>query len=74
MKRFLMTLTLMAALSAAAFAGDMPTGGAPAPASKGTTVTTTSTSPGEVPTVGKAEQLSSDALSALLSVLSFLAV
>ena len=73
MKRFLITIALTCALSSSAFAGDIPSVGAPAPASSGTTETT-ATSPGEIPSVGVAEQLSSEALSAVLSVLSFLAV
>ncbi|MGH9874602.1 MAG: hypothetical protein ACRD9S_19265 [Pyrinomonadaceae bacterium] len=36
MRRFLMTVALTCALSVSAFAGDMPTCGAPAPASSGT--------------------------------------
>ncbi|MGH9931381.1 MAG: hypothetical protein ACREA9_19415 [Pyrinomonadaceae bacterium] len=74
MKRFLVAFALAGLLAVSALAGDISTSGAPTPASNGTSVTTTSMSPGDVPTVGVAEQLSSDALSALLSVLSFLAV
>ena len=74
MKRFLITIALTCALSSSAFAGLIPSVGAPAPASNGTSETTTSTSPGDIPSGGKAEELSSDALSALLAVLSFLAV
>ncbi len=73
MKRFLITIALTCALFSSAFAGDIPSVGAPTPASNGTSETI-STSPGDIPTLGKAEQLTSDALSALLSVLSFLAV
>jgi hypothetical protein len=36
MKRFLMTVALTCVLSVSAIAGDMPTVGAPAPASSGT--------------------------------------
>jgi hypothetical protein len=74
MKRFLMTAVLACTLSVSAFAGEMPTGGIPAPGPEGTTQTTSSTSPGEVPTGGLAEQISVAALSALLTVLGLVAV
>jgi hypothetical protein len=69
MKRFLMVGVLVGLLAVSAFAGDSSTSGSPAPAPGGATETT---DPGDIPSVGKAE-LSSEALSALLSVLSFLA-
>ena len=72
MKHFLMVGVLVGLLAVSAFAGDSSTSGSPAPAPTGT-LGTTSTAPGDIPSDGKAE-LSSDALSALLSVLSFLAV
>jgi hypothetical protein len=68
MKRFVTAIALSCVLSASALAGDVPSVGAPAPASNGVTETT---EPGDVQTPGKAE-LSSEALSVLLSVLSFL--
>jgi len=72
MKRFVTVIALSCALSASALAGDVPSVGAPAPpASNGMTETTNSTSLGDIPISGKAE-LSSEALSALLSVLSLL--
>ena len=75
MKRFLITIALTCALSSSVLAGEIPSVGAPAPAPSGTTQTSPGEiPPGDVPTVGVAEQVSSDALSALLSVLSFLAV
>ena len=70
MKRFLMVGVLVGLVAVSAFAGDSSTSGSPAPAPTGTPGTT-STAPGDMPTSDKAE-LSSDALSALLSVLSFL--
>ncbi|MGH9871961.1 MAG: hypothetical protein ACRD9S_05775 [Pyrinomonadaceae bacterium] len=73
MKRFLMVGGLVGLLAVSAFAGDSSTSGSPAPAPTGTPGTT-NTTPGDVPTVGKAEELSSDALSALLSALSFLGI
>ncbi len=71
MKRFLISVALACVFSSSALAGDIPSGGIPSPAPSGGP-STTSTSLGEVPTVGLAEQLSSDALSAILSVLGFL--
>jgi hypothetical protein len=70
MKRFIITLVLTLALSVSVFAGDIPTSGSPAPLSPPNAATET-TEPGDIQTPGKAE-LSSEALSALLSVLSFL--
>jgi hypothetical protein len=73
MKRFLAAIAITWVLSVSAFAGDMPISGSPAPPppSYATTETTGNTDPGDIQTPGKA--LSSEALSALLSVLSFLA-
>ena len=70
MKRLLMTLAVTCALACSVSAGDIPTDGLPAP---GDMPISGTPAPGDMPTSGKAE-LSSDALSALLSVLSFLAV
>jgi hypothetical protein len=70
MKRLLFTLTLIGILSTSAFAGLIPSVGAPAPV--GTTDTTSSTSPGEMPT-GGATSVSDVELSAVLAVLSLLA-
>jgi hypothetical protein len=75
MKRFVMTAVLACALSVSAFAGEMPTGGiAPPPPPPGDGVTASSTSLGEVPSVGYVEEVSDAALSALLSVLALVAV
>ena len=68
MKRLLISLTLAVVLSSPAMGGDIPSGGIAPP-----TGPTAATEPGDVPSVGKSE-LSSEALSALLSVLSFLGV
>ena len=73
MKRLLMTLALTFVLSASALAGDIPCD-ATSPAPEGTTQTTSSTSPGELPTGGLAEQISVAALSASLTVLGLVAV
>jgi len=69
MKRFITVIALSCALSASALAGDVPSVGAPAP---GDIPTSGAPDPGEVETPGRTG-LSSDALSALLSVLGFLA-
>jgi hypothetical protein len=72
MQRFAMAIILSCILSGSALAGEIPMVG-PAPAPSGETHPITSPSRGEIPTVGAAGQLSSDALAALLSVLGFLA-
>ena len=74
MKRFLVALVLNGVLAVSVMGGDISTSGSPAPASSGTTQTATTTQPGDMPISGDAEQISSDALSVLLSVLSFLAL
>lgn len=71
MKRFLMAWVMAGLVAVSAFAGDVSTSGSPAPAPSGTPGTT-NTTPGDMPISGKSD-LSSDALSAVLSVLSFLA-
>jgi hypothetical protein len=68
MKRFIIALALALALSGSVFAGDITTSGSPAP---GEIPTSGAPAPGDIPSGSKSE-LSSDALSALLSVLSFL--
>ena len=72
MKRFLAALAITCVLSVSAFAGDMPISGSPAPPPPPSNATVETTEPGDIQTPGKTS-LSSDALSALLSVLSFLA-
>ena len=72
MKRFLAALAITCVLSVSAFAGDMPISGSPAPPPPPSKATMETTEPGDIPTSGRSE-LSSEALSALLSVLSFLA-
>lgn len=74
MKLFITTLALALALSGSVFAGDIPTSGSPAPAPGGPTASAQASdvqTPGDMPISGKSE-LSSEALSGLLSVLSFL--
>jgi hypothetical protein len=70
MKRFLAAIAIACLLSVSALAGDIPISGAPAPPPP-TNATTETTAPGDMETPGKAE-VSSEALSALLSVFSFL--
>lgn len=72
MKRFVMTAVLACTLSVSAFAGEMPTGGSPAPPPEGSQ-TTNATSPGEIPS-DFAEQVSDAALSALLTVFGLVAI
>jgi hypothetical protein len=70
MKRLLMTIALTCVLSSSALAGEIPSGGVPdPPPPAGITQTTSETSPGEIPTVGYADQMSDAALSGLLAVL-----
>lgn len=73
MKRFVITIVLTCALSSSALAGDIPSLGFAAPAPNGSTPATT-TSPGEIPTDGVKVELSSAALSALLTVVRLLSV
>ena len=68
MKRLLMTLAITCAVACSVSAGDIPTDGAPAP---GDMPISGAPAPGDIPSGGRTE-LSSEALSALLSVLSFL--
>lgn len=74
MRRFVLAIALACTLSGSALAGDMPTGGIAPPPAKGPMQTIFGTSPGGVPTGGSAEEISDAALSALLTVLGFLAV
>ena len=71
MKRSLMAIALSLFLSSSVLAGDIPSVPGPQPPPQGIT---SSTSPGEIPTLGAADQFASDAWSALLSMLGFLAV
>lgn len=68
MKRFVMTVVLSFVLSSSAFAGDIPTDGSPSPGPNGSGQKATVTSPGEMLTMGVAEQMSDAALWAVLSV------
>ena len=58
MKRFLLALALTSVLSGQALAGDIPSGGiAPPPPPPGAQMTTSSTSPGDIPTGGVAGEI-----------------
>jgi len=74
MRRFVLAIALACTLSGSVLAGDMPTGGIAPPPTNGPTQTITPTPPGDIPTDGSAEEISDAALSALLTVLSFLTV
>ena len=76
MRRFLIAIALTCALFSSAFAGDIPSDGSAAPKPSGITQTPgeTQTPPGDISTSGAPVQVSSDALSALLSAFSFLVV
>ncbi|HEV7684268.1 MAG TPA: hypothetical protein VGO68_19300 [Pyrinomonadaceae bacterium] len=76
MKQLLITIALTCALASSAFAGDIPSVGAASPMGPPEV-----TKPGDIPSDGKwgdistsgaPDQLSGDALSVLMSVLSFL--
>ena len=71
MRRFLMTIVLTIVVSTPAFAGLIPTVPGPQPPPD---ETASELLPGDIPSVGASEQLSSDALSALLAALGFLTV
>jgi hypothetical protein len=80
MKRLFGAMALACVLSVPALAGDVPTAGLTSPtpgdvptAGISSPATAGTTSPGELPTGGFAEQVSDAALSALLSVLGFVA-
>ena len=70
MKRLLLTIALACALASSAFAGEIPSVGAPAPPPAGTQTNTPSA--GDVPRA--TEQVSDVVLSALLTVLGLLSV
>lgn len=76
MKRFVMIAMLTVAVSSFAFAGEIPTDGSPLPPPpSGATQTTTGemqSAPGEIPMVSPAEQISSAALSGLLTAFGWL--
>jgi hypothetical protein len=71
MRRLLAAITLACLISVVAMGGDIPISDSPAPPPPSLT---SSTAPGDIPSVGATDQLSSDALSALLAALTFLAV
>lgn len=74
MKRFLSAMSLTCILAVSAFAGEVPTSGAPSPPPPATNQITSAALPGEVPTSGYVEQISDAALSGLLTVLGLVVV
>ncbi len=70
MKRLFVAISLTCVLSVSALAGEVPTVGVPQPPPSATTGLNSSE---DMPT-GSTDQISGEALSALLTVLSFLAV
>jgi len=68
MDRFFKSIVLTCVLAVSAFAGQIPSVPGPEPQPS------QNTAPGEIPSVGIAEQLSSEALSTLLGSLGFLTV
>jgi hypothetical protein len=71
MKRSLISLSLICALSSLVTAGEIPSVGSPTPVPP---PTQTSTAPGDIPSVGITEEIAGDALDTLLSALTFLTV
>jgi len=74
MKRLLMTIALTCVLSSSVLAGEIPISDVTSPQPSGTIQATNTTSPGEIPTSGYADQMSDAALSGLLAVLGLLVV
>lgn len=72
MKRFILIVALMCAMCAQTLAGEIPSGGFAPPPPIGPVQTATTTSPGDIPSVGSAGQISDAAVSALLSVFGLL--
>ena len=73
MKRFLAAIAAICVLTVSALAGDIPTLGSSRPAQVETSQTITP-APGDIPSGGIAEQISSEVLNDLLSALTFLTV
>ena len=73
MNRFAMAITLTCVLVSSALAGEVPSVGPESTVNK-TTQTTSTASPGDIPTVGVADQTSNATLSALLTVLGLLGI
>jgi hypothetical protein len=70
MKRFVLTTIVLCTLALPVLAGQIPSDGSPAPQP----TPTPTASAGEIPTSGVAKELSSEALTTLLSALTFLTV
>lgn len=74
MKQFLLAAVLMCSLASIAIAGEIPSVGSPTPPPANGPNGFTSNSPGDIPSVSLTDQLSSDALSALMTMLTALTV
>ncbi|MDQ2976213.1 MAG: hypothetical protein M3R69_12505 [Acidobacteriota bacterium] len=72
MKRFLIAIALACVLSAPIMAGEIPSGGFTSPPPAGNTHPT-STSPGEIPSVGAAQPVSIAALTVIQAIIGLLA-
>jgi hypothetical protein len=71
MKRFVTSVALACVVCLPVFAGDVPTVGAPAPPPGPNGMSSNGRSlAGDIPSVGFADQISNEALSALLTALS----
>jgi hypothetical protein len=73
MKQFLLAAVLMCSLASISHAGEIPSVGAPTPPPP-TGPGGMSSTPGEIPISGLTDQLSSEALSALMTMLTSLTV
>jgi hypothetical protein len=72
MKRFLTAMALACFLSVSALAGDVPSDGFTSPPPAGTSQTTSATSPGEIPSDGAVQPVSSAALGLIQALLGLL--
>jgi hypothetical protein len=72
MKRFLIAIALACAVSVSVFAGEIPSDGFASPPPAGTSQRAAS-SPGEIPTVGAAQPVSSAALTVIQALVGLLA-
>lgn len=74
MKQFLLAAVLVCSLASMALAGEIPSVGSPTPPPANGPNGISSNSPGDIPTVNLTDQLSGDALSALMTMLTSLTV
>ena len=74
MRRFLGAMALACILSTPVWAGDVPSDGFAAPPPAGTAQTTSAPSPGDIPSGGAAQSVSSTALSLIQALIGLLAI